>query len=543
MPSSPIAPIAVDYVVDGPRTAAAVAAGKARLLGMTYQAAGQQPHFVARDFAAVLASFGDRPRVYPDSLFALAVEIHHDLPLPGVFDDMHIMLSLLGEETEVDPPGRKPGHNRSALVQASIERVQATAAQHIQLAARIVTEGLDTVYRQIELPVVVPTISMTLGGVRVNKSKLEQLKEGCEIQMQIAARQLEELSGWPLNLDSPVELTHYLYGQLGVPAVAYTSIDKPSVAIAALAPLADRHPAVKAVLRYAENKPIRNAARALLDHAAPSGLVYADLDPLGASTGRFSCESPNLQGIPGRLLEAFEASPGHMLMEANVSQCEFRVLAHFSRDDRLLVAYASDDVDVHYQTAATVLGIPEHEVNDEQRKRFGKGINFAIIYGMTSEGLAEQLGLATDEAQALLDEYFAAYPGVQQWIAQVHDSVRAQGYVRTLYGRRRKLPGVWSASYADVAKSLRQAVNTIVQGTAANLIKLALVRLHDVLPAEVRMLMTAHDSVLLELPESLVEETMKIVKATMETLPPGFSVPLKVDLGMGHTWAACKEKA
>jgi DNA polymerase-1 len=539
MPSSPVSPLAIDYVVDGPRTAAAVAAGKARLLGMTYQSTGQQPRFVAEDLAAVLSSFGDRPRVYPDSLFALALEMRQDLPLPGVFEDTHIMLRLLGEEA--DPAGDKPGRDRSALAQASIERVQATYAQHTQLVAQIAAEGLDTVYREIELPVIAPTISMTLSGVRVNKAKLEQLKEGCEIQMQIAARQLQELAGWPINPDSTRELVHYLYGQLGVPAAVYTSNDTPSTAIAALEPLADRHPAVKAVLKYSENKPVRNAAKALLDHAQPSGLVYANLDPLGASTGRFSCESPNLQGIPGRLLEAVEASPGRLLLEADYSQCELRVLAHFSQDPRLLAAY-SEGIDVHLQTASAVLGIPVDEVKPEERKRFGKEINFAIIYGMTQEGLAQQIGIPAGEAQTLLDAYFVAYPGVQQWIAQVHDAVRAQGHVRTLYGRRRKLPGIWSPSYGDVAQALRRAVNTIVQGTAADLIKLSLVRLHDVLPAEVRMLMTAHDSVLLELPEPLLEETRQIVRNAMETLPSGFTVPLKVDLGIGHTWAECKEK-
>jgi DNA polymerase-1 len=206
----------------------------------------------------------------------------------------------------------------------------------------------------------------------------------------------------------------------------------------------------------------------------------------------------------------------------------------------LLAAYQHHDVDVHRRTAAAVLGITEKEVTSEQRNAFGKPVNFAIIYGTTPYGLSQQLGVSEYEAEQMLNGYFAAHPGVRQWIDKVHSNVRRHGHVQTLLGHRRQLPDVWAADPGVAAHGLRQAVNTIIQGTAAELMKLALVRLHTELPPEVRMLMTCHDSVLLEVPVDLVTETRHITAAVMESIPPGFNVPIRVNIGVGFTWAACK---
>jgi DNA polymerase-1 len=229
-------------------------------------------------------------------------------------------------------------------------------------------------------------------------------------------------------------------------------------------------------------------------------------------------------------------------MEADISQCELRVLAHFSQDARLLEAYAAADVDVHRWTAAAVLGVREDQVSDEQRNTIGKRVNFAVIYGMTAEGLSDELDVSVGEAEYILSAYFNAYPGVKQWADSVHEFVRTHGHVRTLLGRRRQLPGVWSADQGTAARALRQSVNTIIQGTAADLMKLALVRLHNVLPPEVRMLLTCHDSALLEVPELIIENTRRETIATMSAGFPGFSVPIRVDVGIGKTWAECKEQ-
>ena len=302
--------------------------------------------------------------------------------------------------------------------------------------------------------------------------------------------------------------------------------------------LATQHPAAPAILAYQQQKPVRDAGRRLLAHLGPIGIVRAELDPLGAATGRFSCSSPNLQGLPAPVLPAIEAAPGRVLLEADYSQMELRVLAHFSQDPALLHAF-QHDIDLHVRTAASVLGIAEADVTDEQRS-LGKTLNFSIIYGRTAYGLAEELGVSMQRAEELLAAHAAAYPGVAAWIAAVHEQARNSGEVRTLYGRRRQLPNIYSASDALAAEARRQAVNTIIQGTAADLMKLALIRLNDALPDGVRMLLPVHDSVLLEVPSAVVEETQQIVVAAMESTPADFSVPLKVEVKTGPTWAGCK---
>jgi DNA polymerase-1 len=225
-------------------------------------------------------------------------------------------------------------------------------------------------------------------------------------------------------------------------------------------------------------------------------------------------------------------------MEADYSQMELRVLAHFSQDPALLHAF-QHDIDLHVRTTSQVLGIAEADVDDQQRQ-LGKTLNFGIVYGQTAYGLADELAVPLAQAEALLAAHTAAYPGVTAWIAAVHQQAANTGEVRTLYGRRRYLPNIYSASPADAAEARRYAVNTIIQGTAADLMKMALIRLHNDLPDGVQMLLPVHDSVLLSVPTSLVEETRRIVTATMETLPDGFSVPLKVEVKSGKTWADCK---
>jgi DNA polymerase-1 len=397
---------------------------------------------------------------------------------------------------------------------------------------------MGALYREIELPVLAPVLAMTLGGVRVNREVLEGIKASSEAQMEIARRQLQELAGRAINLDSAPELIHYLYEELGLPVPAYTANGNPSTSNKALQALADTHPAVPAILAYQQHKPARDAAISLLSHLEPTGLVHAELDPLGAATGRFSCSNPNLQGLAAPVRAAIEAAPGCVLLEADYSQMELRVLAHFSQDAALLHAF-QHDIDLLVRTAARVLGVAEADVTAQQRQ-LGKTLNFGIVYGQTAYGLADELGVPMEEAEAHLAAHAAAYPGIVAWIAEVHQQALNYGEVRTLYGRRRYLPNIYSALPADAAEARRHAVNTVIQGTAADLMKLALVRLNAELPDGVRMLLPVHDSLLCEVPAELVDETRQIVIAAMEAVPKGFSVPLKVGVKLGKTRASCK---
>jgi DNA polymerase I-like protein with 3'-5' exonuclease and polymerase domains len=464
MPNS-IAPnaVAIDYVVEGPRTAAAVAAGRSPLIGAVVQEPGQQSRFVDQELAGLLDSLGARQRLYPDALFALAVEAQNDLPPPVDFHDFHALTCVLYGHNPFRWQPRL-GMDRPSLINMS-QKNCTRRASYVQFLDNARQEQLDSVYEQIELPVIMPTLAMTLAGVPFNIAELK----------------------WLVTRESH----------------------------------------------------LRASAASLLRHLQPDRRIYANLDPLGTLTGRFSCQEPNLQGVAKPLRAAVQSSPGCILLEADVSQCELRVLAHFSQDPRLLAAFR-DRIDLHYQTAAAVLRIPVEQVTDEQRNRVGKQVNFAIVYGMTADSLAQKLAITPSEAQALLDGYFGAYPGVRAWIGQVHAAAYQDRQVRTLSGRRRRLPDIRSRDPGVVAEAQRQAVNTIVQGTAADLLKMALIRLHADLPADVRMLLPVHDSVLLEVPEALVEETSQIVRGAMETAPDGFAVPLKVEVKTGSTWADCK---
>jgi len=267
------------------------------------------------------------------------------------------------------------------------------------------------------------------------------------------------------------------------------------------------------------------------------------LDPLGTPTGRFTCRNPELQAVPAKLKQAFIADQDHVLIEADFSQIELRVLAHFSQDPAFLQAFSGGDceVDLHRRTAALALDIDEADVTVEQRNTIGKRINFGISYGLTPHGLAEQLSLDTDTAQDFIHAFFAGYPGIQHWQQAVQQQVIRDGHVRTLYGRRRHLPDVWSKNKATQQQALRQAVNTIIQGTAADINKMALARLHRALPESCRLLLTVHDSVLLEVPKGEAAETGRLVKRVMQTPPPEFPVPLVVAVRCGDCWRTASE--
>jgi len=380
---------------------------------------------------------------------------------------------------------------------------------------------------------------MTLAGLPINRSVLMGIKESYETRMEIARRILQADAGSSFNPDDAADVRRLLYNDLGLPCPLETRHGNQAVSKAVLAQLAPLHPLVGQLQTYRDAKSAYDSAGAVLAAVDPAtSIVRGNLDPLGAATGRFSCSEPALQALDRRVRRAIEAAPGCVLMEADYSQMELRVLAHFSQDPALLHAFHSD-IDLHVRTAASVLRIAETDVTDQQRQ-LGKTLNFGIVYGQTAYGLADELGVTMQRAEELLAAHAAAYPRVAAWTTAVHEQARNTGEVRTMYGRRRQLPNIYSASDALAAEARRQAVNTIVQGTAADLLKVALIRLHDRLSDEVRMLLPVHDSVLLEVPQVRVEETRGIVQAAMETVPAGFAVPLKVEIRTGRTWADCK---
>lgn len=519
------APVAIEYALAG-------APGRAILTGVTIAVPGQQPQ-VYDDVRGVLTALGDRPRLYYDARHGIAVELQHDLPFAPSYDDVRALLALLQQE---GPPELASTENARS---ASLQRVGAMLRLAPQLLSRVAAEGLSHVYREIELPVAIPTAVMLNTGLRVNQQVLRDIHSNQYSRMEVARRVLRSDAGSYFNPDDAAAVRRLLYNDLALPCPLETHHGNQAVSKAALAQLLPLHPLVAHLQTYRDAKSTYDSAKGLLDALDPAtSIVCANLDPLGAATGRFSCSDPPLQALDRRVRRAIEASPGCVLMEADYSQMELRVLAHFSQDAALLHAFASD-IDLHVRTAARVLGIAEDAVTDSHRD-LGKTLNFGIVYGQTAYGLADLLAVPVPRAETLLAAHAQAYPGVATWIAAMHQQAANIGEVRTLYGRRRFLPKIYSANSADAAKARREAVNTIIQGTAADLMKLALIRLNDALPDGVRMLIPVHDSVLLEVPEPLLEETRRIVVEAMEAVPNGFTVPLKADIKAGRTWAACK---
>ena len=528
----PSACVAVDYTLASQLPATFSLGRQVALAGVTVALPGQPPRHHT-DVLGILKTLGNQPRLYYDARLALAIELEHDLP-SAPFDDVRTMLTLLQQPV---PPTLAQA---AATPEAALARVHAIQSIAPQLLQRIDNEGLGPVYRDIELPVAIPTAVMLATGLRVNQQVLRDIHSNQYSRMEVARRTLRREAGRDFNPDDAAAVCRLLYQDLGLPCPLETRHGNQAVSKAALALLLPLNPLVSQLQTYRDAKSAYDSAKAVLDAVEGNSIVYGNLDPLGTLTGRYSCSNPPLQALDKRVRRAIEARPGCVLMEADYSQMELRVLAHFSQDSGLLQAFEHNE-DLHCRTAARVLGIAEDAVTDQQRQ-IGKTLNFGIVYGQTAYGIAEELAVPLKHAQSLLDAHSEAYPGIAAWITEVHQQALNNGEIRTLYGRRRYLPNIYSALAGDVAEAKRHAVNTVIQGTAADMLKLALIRLHDRLPDEVRMLLPVHDSVLLQVPESLVEETQQIVKEAMESVPEGFTVPLKVDVKTGRTWADCTRK-
>ena len=334
---------------------------------------------------------------------------------------------------------------------------------------------------------------------------------------------------------------------LGLPVGTRTPKGEPSTAGSVLQKLAEEHELPRLLLRHRMLDKLRNTYVDKLPACirAASGRVHTVYHQAVAVTGRLSSSDPNLQNIPirtpegKRIRQAFIAPPGHRLLTADYSQIELRIMAHLSADERLCTAFAEGE-DVHARTAAEILGIAPTQVDDAQR-RTAKAINFGLIYGMSAYGLARQLDIATECAQEYMDRYFERYSGVRDYMQQLRAQARQQGYVETLHGRRLYLPELRSASGAGRQAAERAAINAPMQGTAADLIKRAMIdvqRWLDDDDCRVRMVMQVHDELVFEVPEDQVEKVGARVRDIMEASGALDKVPLQVELGSGADWDA-----
>jgi len=405
---------------------------------------------------------------------------------------------------------------------------------------------LKRLYEQFEQPLVPVLCRMEAHGVLLDREQLRTQSGEIARKLQQLEADAHAAAGQPFNLDSPKQLQHILYEKMQIPVLRKTPTGQPSTAEDVLEELAGEHALPRLILDYRGLAKLKSTYTDKLPEQidARTGRVHTSYHQAVAQTGRLSSTDPNLQNIPirtpegRRIRRAFIAPPGHVLLAADYSQIELRIMAHLSGDESLLRAFA-EDRDIHQSTAAEVIGVPLEHVTPEQR-RSAKAVNFGLIYGMSAFGLARQLGIGRGEAQQYVDLYFARYPGVKRYMDETRERAREQGYVETVFGRRLYLPDIRSRNRAMQQYAERSAINAPMQGTAADLIKLAMISVDDWCqhePERVRLIMQVHDELVFEVRADCVEAVRDEIRRRMiAAAGDALRVPLKVDIGVGANW-------
>ena len=405
--------------------------------------------------------------------------------------------------------------------------------------------GLLKLYEEVDLPLVPVLARMEHAGVKIDRAALAEMSSRLEREIDAKAKEIYQCSGCEFNISSPKQLGDVLFNKLNLPKpVKYGKGKTISTAVDVLEGLADEHEAPRLVLEYRQLTKLKStyvdALPALLNPT--SGRLHTTFAQTGTATGRLSSANPNLQNIPIRtelgreIRAAFTAEPGHVLLAADYSQIELRLLAHFSKDPLLVEAYRRGD-DVHTLTASQVFGVPPLMVTPDHRRQ-AKVVNFGIVYGLSAFGLSQNLGIEPAEAKQFINAYFERYGGVRAFIDRTLDEARREGKVKTLFGRVRPIPDINSKNANLRGFAERTAVNTPLQGTAADLIKIAMIRIDAALRErhlKSRMTLQVHDELVFEVPEAEIEMMQILVREQMERVHP-LTVPLLVEIGVGTNW-------
>jgi DNA polymerase-1 len=404
--------------------------------------------------------------------------------------------------------------------------------------------ALKAVYETIEQPLVQVLFRMERAGVLVDRELLRIQSSELAARMLELQAQAHAEAGGAFNVDSPKQLQEILFGKLGIPVMRKTPTGQPSTAEDVLEELAATYPLPKLVLEYRGVAKLKSTYTDNLPKQIDpvTGRIHTSYHQAVAATGRLSSTDPNLQNIPirtregRRIRQAFVAPPGSLLVAADYSQIELRIMAHLSGDASLLEAFA-EDRDVHQATAAEVFATPLGEVSADQR-RSAKAINFGLMYGMSAFGLARQLGIGRGEAQKYMDVYFERYPGVKRYMEETRRQARETGYVETVFGRRLYLPEIQSRNQALRQYAERSAINAPMQGTAADIIKRAMIEVDAWLQSSrlpARLIMQVHDELVLEVSDAAIPQVVQQLRIHMAQAAR-LAVPLKVDVGMGRNW-------
>jgi DNA polymerase-1 len=482
---------------------------------------------IAHDIKNLLRRFEDIP------------SLKHDVMLYGFL--------LAADPGGCSLPSLAERYLEQTLVADPASHADATLALYRKLRPEIENLGLTELYETIDLPLVRVLARMEETGIRVDPEQLKILSGRMEEEISVLSSAIFDLCGRPFNINSPQQLGKILFEEMKLPApVKYGKGKVISTAADVLETLAEEHPIAQKVLDYRQLAKLKgtyvDALPLLIDPA--SERLHTTFNQAGAATGRLSSSNPNLQNIPIRtelgreIRAAFVPRRGWKLIVADYSQIELRLLAHMSKDPVLLDAFRNGE-DIHTRTAAEVFGVPPLMVTAEHRRN-AKAVNFGIVYGQTPFGLSQSLGIDRKEAELYIRAYFDRYSGVRRWLDQTIVDVRRSGVSVNLFGRRRPIPDMNSRNPNARNFAERTAVNTPLQGAAADLIKLAMIRIDEKLQGmQAKMLLQVHDELVLEAPSEEVEEVSALVKSAMEGVKK-LEVPLLVDIGSGENWRDAK---
>ncbi len=393
------------------------------------------------------------------------------------------------------------------------------------------------IYEEIEQPLILVLKRMEAYGVKIDAKLLYDYSEELAKRLQTLETQAYALAGTEFNLNSPKQLQTILFDKLNLPVLKKTPKKQPSTAVEVLEQLAIDYPLPKLILEHRSLSKLKSTyTDSLAQQINPkTQRIHTSYQQAVTATGRLSSIQPNLQNIPIRtaqgrkIRQAFIAPNGYSLLAADYSQIELRIMAHLSEDEKLLAAFRNNE-DIHKATAAEVFEVAIEEVSFEQR-RSAKAVNFGLIYGMQAFGLAKQLGIDRQQAQTYIDTYFARYPGVKNYMEQIRDIAKQQGYVETIFGRRLYIPDIKSSNHQRRQYAERTAINAPMQGSAADIIKMAMVKMDK----DMKMIMQVHDELVFEVAKDRVEEAKSKVIETMTTVAE-LRVPLLVEVGVGDNW-------
>jgi DNA polymerase-1 len=472
------------------------------------------------------------------------------IALAGVADDTmlysYLLEPLATSHMLADVVLRRQGRKVSASLAEAANRTRELSEL---LRPEIVREELQKLYTEIELPLAAVLAEVEAAGVRIDAEILARMSGEFDKELTALTREIYDLAGGSFDIDSPKQLGEILFEKLKLPGgKRLKKSGQYSTDASVLEALAEKHDLPRKIIEYRTRAKLKSTYIDALPKFihAETGRLHTTFNQTVARTGRLSSSNPNLQNIPiddefgVRIRSAFVAAPGCRLISADYSQIELRVLAHLSHDPLLIEAFTRDE-DIHARTALEIFGVPPGLQNHEHR-RTAKAINYGVIYGLSSFGLAGRTGTSRTEAQRYIDTYFERYSKVKDYLDGLVNEARTTGRVRTAFGRLRPIPEVHSADVQARNRAEREAMNTPLQGTAADLMKLAMVKAQARLKREqmqTRMILTVHDELVFEAPEAELERAQEMVRAEMEGAYP-MRVPLKVDLGVGKNWKEAK---